>query len=147
MKKRGRKVLLVSVAAVVVALIVCALVFREQPPYEFLRGMERVRTTIETNAATHAAYSVTTYVSERSPYEVSERARKELEPLEWSSYDIVMRVRGIDEEVRIGEFPRNTASGRHLWDDRLVGKTYISASRPARAIDRFNAWLDDRLGR
>lgn len=137
---------MVAIVALTLALLVGALVFRERPPYEFLHGAGRVRTTVGSNSPSYPLYATTTYVSDLSPREISERARTELAPLGWWCSDRVFAAQGgTYEEIWMGEF--GPVNGSFSWDERLRGKTYISTSRPATGMDRFNAWLDRQLKR
>jgi hypothetical protein len=150
-KKRGRRWVWVSVGAAVVAIAACALAFREQPPYEFLRGAERISTT--TTQDPSGAYSVTTYVTDAGVDDVVAAARAELSPREWE-YDgerVFMASRALQQKegrytiwAGVIEDHEDLASSMY---GPYRGMTYVSCSNRASVLDRFNAWLDRVTGR
>jgi hypothetical protein len=127
----------VSVGAAVVAIAACALVFREQPPYDFLRGAERYMTIIHVGGD----YAETWYVSEEPVPRVCDAATIELRPKGWQCAEPNFYVLGsVTRDIHV------FVSGRHN-EARLKGKTIVSIVWPATPLDRFNAWLDRVTGR
>ncbi|MEX2244838.1 MAG: hypothetical protein WD716_13455 [Fimbriimonadaceae bacterium] len=138
MKKRGKSWVVVAIVALTVALLACALVFREQPPYEFLRGEQRAW-TIVTQSPPYKDLCETQYESERSVEEIAEKARQELAAQGWERIGNAFYTPG-DNAERIMVYAA-IAPGHGL------GKTVIRIERIANPADRFIAWIDDRLGR
>jgi len=134
----------VGVVTLAVALLVAAFVFREQTPYEFLRGERRHWTHIAPYPTIHDESAMITYVSDLSISEVEEKARNELLPKGW----LVRNGRfvspgGIAETFRVG-------SGDSYVDAvkrGVYGKTLINIHRPATINDRILAFIDGLLGK
>jgi hypothetical protein len=137
----------IAAAATVVAVTALALLFRERPPYDFLRGAVRVRTTIQSDPVA-PDYTGTIYVCDLSIDEVRKLAREELLSIGWEvdgrSVDggsIVSPDTGKHGSVvEIGSYPM--AILRPSRDPRLRDKTVITLYTPATTTDRFRAWLD-----
>jgi len=142
-KKRSKKVLWLSVGAVVVALLICAFFFRVQPPHGFLRGEKRWRTTVVSNPAVHPDSAGILYVSDLSVREVAEKARRELAPKGWDCRDHQFVAPGGWDIELINIVPGDSWT-QEKW---LHGQSVIMISRPPTANDRFNAWLDRLLRR
>lgn len=134
----------VSVGAVAVLLLALALVFREQPPYEFLRGATHVETEIPVNARS-GEVAVDVYTTNMAVEEVCDEAWAELAPHGWevtgmSTFASRQLHRGT---VTISIYTRDyfTAEKHHY------GRTVIVVYRPPRLADQCNAWLDRVTGR
>jgi hypothetical protein len=143
-KKRSRRWVVVAVVALAVALLVGALVYREPPPYEFLRREQRAWTHIAPYPAARGDAAIIRYVSDLSVGEVEERAKRELMTKGWSVQNgRFVSPSGIAETFRVG-----SADGYQAEAGRWVrGKTVINIDRPATLQDRFHASIDWLLGR
>ncbi len=142
-KKRGRRWVVVAVATSTVALLACALVLRDQPPYEFLHGADRRLTSIIPSNTSSVEYAWIEYVSDRSVTDIAEEAASEFDPKGWTnSDDCFYSPEGISKYVDVV-----SGEEHNPQDARLRGKTLIHVHRPPTTTDRFQAWLDQRLGR
>jgi hypothetical protein len=136
--KRGKRISLIVVGAVVVVVVAALALFtREQPPYEFLRGAERYMTIVHINGD----YAETWYVSNGTVRQVTDAATEELKPMGWQCAETDFYVLGrLTRDIHV------FVSGRHN-EARLRGKTIVSVVLPVTPRDRFNAWLDRVTGR
>jgi hypothetical protein len=142
--KRGKRISLIVVGAVVVVLFALALVFREQPPYEFLRGAELTETIIRDRGSASPAGAQSKYVSNESVDAVSAAAEVELEPMGWECRDNQFVAPGGFLDGFIHVLPSDA------WDlepQLARGESVILVVRPATHMDRFRAWLDRVTGR
>jgi hypothetical protein len=142
-KKRRRRWVVVAAVTLTLSLLVGALVFREQPPHEFMRGMQRVRTElIHAPPAADAAFL--TFVSELSAPEVSRKAEAELPGKGLHGSVSYFTTRDLEHGVNVFIFGHSEGQ---LHDENLSEKTGIMVRRPPTAMDRFNAWFDRLMRR
>lgn len=135
----------VSVGAAVVAIAALALVFREQPPYDFLRDAEYVRTEVYYDPF----YSNRALVTYETRDDISSEARDELLRNGWSEDGGRFLAPGPTTwhiefywTETVSEFATGPTQG-HAVPHRY----YVQIRRLPTIADRFNAWLDRVTGR
>jgi hypothetical protein len=133
----------VAVGAAVLLLLIGALVFREQPPYEFLRDAEHVRSDIPVNAWPEVATDI--YSTETAIDQVFEESRAELAPHGWEVSGTPAN--GPRQLYRGATFVTIYPRGDFAGEEHLYKRTVIVVSRPPGVADRFRAWLDRVTGR
>lgn len=139
-RKRSRKWAWAVGAALVVLLLVGALLFREQPPYEFLHGMERIRTTISGPTPRYPAYAVNLYVTDLRSDEFFAAMSAELQPKGWHCDRRVCTSPGGTEVAWVEPIQYGGITTR--WtDEELTGNAFVMTQRPANWIDRFLSWI------
>jgi hypothetical protein len=141
-KKRSKKWVWVAAVATIVAITALALLFRERPPYAFLRDASYVRTRIG-DYPVHGKSAFVYYEPKTSIGVAYQLAKEELVSKGWSEVGgELIAPSGSPSSIHFSmeiisseSAPKGERVPRETRDIVVIG-------RPATAMDRFRDWLD-----